>query len=272
MKKSRRVQKKTKNKRIKKQKTKKQKGGFLCSPDNPRDKYTLDLGKKLGSGEEGVVYLDKFDENIVIKEFYNILLTPGYHKKINYLKHIFDINKDIGDMGIGPKIYYYKICKKNISVNLNTIAKNARSRLAARFYGIGDTPNIIKYTKTQPNGEDFIFTYEAYVPYLVMEKISGHKITNNELDIDENMDQIYQMYTDLYHQDLIMQDLHTGNIIINPETHKIFFIDSGAYRAREKPPLKTKEQLKEIIKEPSNEEWIHRIKISDLDEGDIELI
>jgi hypothetical protein len=69
-----------------------------------------------------------------------------------------------------------------------------------------------------------------------------------------------------------MQDLHKGNIIINPLTEQIYFIDSGAYRATEKPPLETKEQLKENIKNP-NDEWIHKLgSITDSGEGDIEMV
>jgi serine/threonine protein kinase len=248
-----------------------QKGGFLCSSGNPKDKYTIDIERKLGSGEEGIAYIDKTDENVVIKEYFSILLTPGYRKKISYLKNIFDMNKFIGDIGLGPKVYYYKICKKTFTVNLNTITSVARSRLAGKFYNIPETAKIIRTAKTQPNGVDYIFSYEAYVPYLVMEKINGHKITNEELEVDTNMEKIYQMYITLYNQDIIMQDLHKGNIIINPKTQEIYFIDSGAYRAIEKPTLLTKDELKENIKNP-NDEWIHNLgSIADLPEGDVEM-
>jgi hypothetical protein len=261
-KKNRRIQKnKTKTKtnsktytktktNTKTQKTKKQKGGYLCSPDNPKDIYNL--GAKYGSGEEGVVYLDESNENVIIKEYFKIILKnqdkdkEGEENKEHEedkFEEIFKLYTLLGEQGIGPKIYFYDICKKTFNVNLNTISSFNRAKLAAIFSG--EYASFIRTTKTQSNGDDYIFSYKAIVPYLVMERIHGQPITDNELDLNSEL--IYKMYTDLYSQDIILFDLHKDNILIT-KTNRIYFIDSSPIQTEKKPELLSKIEFIQQIK------------------------
>ena len=236
-------------------KTKKQKGGYLCSSDNPKDIYNL--GPKYGSGEEGVVYLDESNENVIIKEYFKIILKnqdegeeQEHEDEDKFEEHeedkfdeIFKLYTLLGEQGIGPKIYFYDICKKTFNVNLKTISSFNRAKLAAMFSG--EYASLIRTTKTQPNGEDYIFSYEAIVPYLVMERIHGQPITDSELD--SNSELIYKMYTDLYSQDIILFDLHKDNILIT-KTNRIYFIDSNPIQTEKKPELLSKIEFIQQIK------------------------
>ena len=247
---------KTKSKtNTKTRKTKKQKGGYLCSSDNPKDIYNL--GPKYGSGEEGVVYLDESNENVIIKEYFKIILKnqdegeeQEHEDEDKFEEHeedkfdeIFKLYTLLGEQGIGPKIYFYDICKKTFNVNLKTISSFNRAKLAAMFSG--EYASLIRTTKTQPNGEDYIFSYEAIVPYLVMERIHGQPITDSELD--SNSELIYKMYTDLYSQDIILFDLHKDNILIT-KTNRIYFIDSNPIQTEKKPELLSKIEFIQQIK------------------------
>ena len=243
---------KTKSKtNTKTRKTKKQKGGYLCSSDNPKDIYNL--GPKYGSGEEGVVYLDESNENVIIKEYFKIILKnqdegeEQEHEDKEHEEHkfeeIFKLYTLLGEQGIGPKIYFYDICKKTFNVNLKTISSFNRAKLAAMFSG--EYASLIRTTKTQPNGEDYIFSYEAIVPYLVMERIHGQPITDSELD--SNSELIYKMYADLYSQDIILFDLHKDNILIT-KTNRIYFIDSNPIQTEKKPELLSKIEFIQQIK------------------------
>ena len=113
---------KTKSKtNTKTRKTKKQKGGYLCSSDNPKDIYNL--GPKYGSGEEGVVYLDESNENVIIKEYFKIILKnqdegeeQEHEDEDKFEEHeedkfdeIFKLYTLLGEQGIGPKIYFYDV-------------------------------------------------------------------------------------------------------------------------------------------------------------------
>ena len=109
----------------------------------------------------------------------------------------------------------------------------------------GEYASLIRTTKTQPNGEDYIFSYEAIVPYLVMERIHGQPITDSELD--SNSELIYKMYTDLYSQDIILFDLHKDNILIT-KTNRIYFIDSNPIQTEKKPELLSKIEFIQQIK------------------------
>jgi hypothetical protein len=247
---------KTSNKtNTKTRKTKKQKGGYLCSSDNPKDIYNL--GPKYGSGEEGVVYLDESNENVIIKEYFKIILKNQdegeeqehehedkfeEHKEHKF-EEIFKLYTLLGEQGIGPKIYFYDICKKTFNVNLKTISSFNRAKLAAMFSG--EYASLIRTTKTQPNGEDYIFSYEAIVPYLVMERIHGQPITDSELDLSSEL--IYKMYADLYSQDIILFDLHKDNILIT-KTNRIYFIDSNPIQTEKKPELLSKIEFIQQIK------------------------
>ena len=247
---------KTKSKtNTKTRKTKKQKGGYLCSSDNPKDIYNL--GPKYGSGEEGVVYLDESNENVIIKEYFKIILKnqdegeeQEHEDEDKFEEHeedkfdeIFKLYTLLGEQGIGPKIYFYDICKKTFNVNLKTISSFNRAKLAAMFSG--EYASLIRTTKTQPNGEDYIFSYEAIVPYLVMERIHGQPLTDSELD--SNSELIYKMYTDLYSQDIILFDLHKDNILIT-KTNRIYFIDSNPIQTEKKPELLSKIEFIQQIK------------------------
>jgi len=244
-----RTKSKTNTKRknnTKTRKTKKQKGGYLCSLDNPKDIYNL--GPKYGSGEEGVVYLDESNENVIIKEYFKIILKnqddgDGEEHEEHKFEEIFKLYTLLGEQGIGPKIYFYDICKKTFNVNLKTISSFNRAKLAAMFSG--EYASLIRTTKTQPNGEDYIFSYEAIVPYLVMERIHGQPITDSELD--SNSELIYKMYADLYSQDIILFDLHKDNILIT-KMNRIYFIDSNPIQTEKKPELLSKIEFIQKIK------------------------
>jgi tRNA A-37 threonylcarbamoyl transferase component Bud32 len=92
------------------------------------------------------------------------------------------------------------------------------------------------------------FSYEAYIPYLVMERIDGHEITIEELDNPKYMDKVYETYSRLYDNHIAFGDIHSGNIIVSGE--RIYFIDfSTAHILRKMPKIKTIEELKYDILE-----------------------
>jgi tRNA A-37 threonylcarbamoyl transferase component Bud32 len=144
-------------------------------------------------------------------------------------------------MGLGPRVYYYKICKQLITVNFNDNAL-IRPKTAAKFpYGSKELKIIRDPSITE-------FTYQVYIPYLVMERINGHEITIEELDNKKYMDKVYEKYVQLYNNNIAFGDIHSGNIIVSDE--RIYFIDfSTAYFIRKMPKIKTIEELKYDISE-----------------------
>ena len=220
------------------------------------------MGKLLGTGVEGRVYLDINNPNIVIKKFSPILIsTPPNHKdKIKKLRRVFELSKDIGDMGIGPKVFYYKICKETTTIHFsgNSIL---RQRTAARF------PYGSKEYKTIKNLDVNEFVYQQYVPYLVMERIDGHDITPDELDNPEIMDKVYEKYLKLCESKIGFTDIHTGNIIVSDSDERIYFIDfSSAVVLKKVPDIKSIEELKYAIIENANDYY----KTSPLSETSID--
>jgi len=215
-------------------------GGYLCLSENIKDRYTL--GKLIGKGGEGTVYLNHDDPTTVIKKFSQILVADPRHKKrIKEYQRVFRISKLIGDMGIGPKVYYYKVCKQLITVNFND-GPNVRPRTAAIFPFGSKEVKIIR----DPNITEF--SYEAYIPYLVMENIEGHEITEEELENPEYMSKVYEMYLQLYSNHIAFGDIHTGNIIVGDK--RLYFIDfSTAHSLKKMPKMKTIEELKYDILE-----------------------
>ena len=228
----------------------KMQGGFLCSSENTKDKYTL--GQLIGKGEESNVYVNVEDPTKVIKKYNPILVINPHHKKqIKDYQRIFKISKRIGDLGIGPKVHYYKICKQVITVNFND-GPRVRSRTAANFPFGSKELKIIR----DPSIPEF--SYEAYIPYLVMDKVEGHEITRDEVDNPDYMELIYLTYLKLYKNHIAFRDIHRGNIIIN--RGQIFFIDfSSAHVLTKMPKVKSIAELKESILDPSSDKDIYEI-------------
>jgi len=237
----------------------KMQGGFLCSSENTKDRYTL--GQLIGRGEEGNVYVDIDDHQKVIKKYNPILvINPRHKKQLKDYQRIFKISKRIGDMGIGPRVHYYKICKQVITVDFND-GPSVRSRTAAKF------PSGSKELKIIRDPSITEFSYEAYVPYLVMDKIEGREITRAEVDEPQYMELIYLTYLELYKNHIAFRDMHRGNIIVSGG--QIFFIDfSSAHVLKKMPKVKSIAELKESILDPSGDEDIY--EISPLSESSID--
>jgi len=231
-------------------------GGYLCSSRNPRDRYTI--GKELGRGEEGVIYSDYDNPKIAIKKYIPIVAAnPSYKQIIKEYQRVFRISKRIGDIGIGPKVYYYKICKQLITINLTN--DFVRGRTAAIFPFGSKEVKIIKDPKVTE------FSYEAYVPYMVMESLEGcHQITAEELDNPVYMNEVYESYLELYSKGIFLSDIHTGNIVVHPRI--IYFIDFGqayTFSSKRMPKVLSIEKLKEIILKPENAEYYRPSPLSE---------
>jgi RIO-like serine/threonine protein kinase len=242
--------------RSNRRKTQKMIGGYLCSE---KDRYTM--GELLGKGEEGNVYVDENNPDKVIKQFSPIMVShpPTHKKKIKEFQRIFKLSKRIGDLEIGPKVYYYKICKQNVSVNFSEKPPIFRQRMAAKFPIRSKEYNLIK------NPDITVFNYQIYVPYLVMQRIKGHEITMQELDTPEIMEKVYMKYVELCNNKIGFTDIHMGNIIVRDNV--VYFIDfSSAVVLRKVPNIKSREDLKNAIIENDNEHY----KISPLSETSID--
>jgi len=229
------------------------KGGYLCSATNPEDIYNI--GNQIGKGGEGSVYTDREFPNIAIKVFNHIPVNNNkIDEKLTETETIFLISKILGDLDIGPKVYYYEICKSQVSELIDGTAKGKRryGNLSAYLH-MFSTPDYNRL-KNIKGTDSFIFEYEVFVPYLVMEKVEGRTLSLSDIEELSIMGQVYDLYSRMYENNILHSDLHVENMIITPE--RIYIIDFATAKQvdpEKMPPKLTFENFLESVKTRSEE-------------------
>lgn len=71
---------------------------------DPCARANRERGRKLGCGEQGCTYEDNLRENRVIKE------TKFGDMKQSQWAHEAEIGRQLGQLGVGPKIYHSYVC------------------------------------------------------------------------------------------------------------------------------------------------------------------
>lgn len=177
-------------------------GGSLCEGNETfsldplfQDGNRYEFGENLGEGDNiyEKIHLEKNDENIVIKFFYN------YYNGMN---EGYILNK-LNDCGFTPKYYgTYSCYRENQSSKPVYVVME-------RIKGY----NLL----------DLLFNY------LEQEKINKkedfNKTDTSKEFIDKYIDEIYQLYNLLMDRGIIHTDLYLQNIILNNPRDKLYFID-----------------------------------------------
>jgi serine/threonine protein kinase len=171
------------------------KGGRLCDKYNDQSgKDTYTLGEHAFPG----IYADKNDPDVLIK----IIRDKGEYELAKYLAH----NDFV------PKVYGFFNC-----TNTESIAKYSikQQRIKARnFSNPGKKP--------EPLGDISYESKDTNVMYMVMEKIDGNSL--GEQDLSNHIDEIYRLYNILADKGITLDDLAARNIILS-DKGKIYLID-----------------------------------------------
>ncbi len=252
--------------------TRKIHGGELCpgSIGEGQEKYTK--GAELGVGEEAIVYLVEGEPDKVIKEFHEILhFKRSISNLVDYTR-IFKVSEELGEVGIGPKVHFFTICKKVLTIDLAKMSSREIQQFSAKFpFGSKDL-NDLRILKnqllretvfsdtilpppppTQANDTVAKFTYTAFVPYLVMDRIEGHDITLEEIANTDIMAKVFDKYQAMVEKGYNYVDLHRGNIMVtNGPEPEVYFIDfSSARKIEDGISVYTNpEELKEALLNP----------------------
>jgi len=249
-------------------------GGELCQCSIGEGQTNYTKGAQLGVGEEAIVYLVSGDSAKVIKEFHEILhFKRGISNLVDYIR-IFKVSEELGKVGIGPKVHFFTICKKVFTIDFAKMSSIELQRFSAKFpFGSKDL-NDLRILKSQllranttilpppqptsditsPPPPNTTFTYTAFVPYLVMDKIDGHDITLEEIANTDIMAKVFDKYQTMVKKGYNYVDLHRGNIMVtNGPEPEVYFIDFSSARKIEdgiSDVYTNSEELKEAILNP----------------------
>ncbi len=255
--------------------TRKIHGGHLCTESIGEGQSNYTKGAELGVGEEAIVYLAEGDNTKVIKEFHEILhFKRSISNLVDYTR-IFKVSEELGKAGIGPNVHFFTICKKVLTTDLAKMSSIELQRFSAKFpFGSKDL-NELRILKNQllranatilpppppasahippPSPLNTTFTYKAFVPYLVMDKIDGHDITLEEIANTDIMAKVFDKYQTMVKKGYNYVDLHRGNIMVtNGSEPEVYFIDFSSARKIEdgiSDVYTNTEELKEAILNP----------------------
>jgi len=175
-------------------------GGKLCNfANDPKDIYTL--SDDLAPG----VMIDKNDPNILIKR----IRTKGE----------YTLSKKLASFGVSPKIYGFFECNdEKIFPKYSVQQDQIKGR---KYFDPNNTEEVgepIGYTKQITNNK-----------YMVMERIHGTSLHTDDVEQDEiniknNMDEIYRIYNIFCDNGIILRDLFPRNIMLGND-NKIYMID-----------------------------------------------
>ena len=180
------------------------------------------MGAQINFGTQGIIYDEKRNPNIVIKE----LKTKKEYENMKYLE----------SFGITPKIYGFYECIKRIKVPIYTREQSINKARGKPIEG-----EITKNDKT------------ILTKYLVMEKIHGQPVYNDDTSIFDNnlktyIDEIYRLYNILADKGITHNDFHANNILISDDGQiKIIDFDEDSLITANAIPLSKRLSKERLI-------------------------